>query len=129
MDIKKLLENPMVVSTTISGIGAVIVEATLESHPVAKKIISALLGPISILISFAIAWAVSKCATFTLEELQALSIFEQREKTILETLEKNPKLLTSKTKKELRNELNEIAIAKAKIGKKNTTVESFKKTS
>lgn len=117
-----IFANPVAISAGIS----LVLSSVLKNQHIAQRlqdyqeIIEGLLAPLSILLSYGIVWLFAKFYVLSIPERKALSILESKEKRIKKQLKKNSTYLNEKTKNELQEELNRIAIEKAKIGSQDT---------
>ena len=120
-DKKNIWQNPALAAAGIATIVSALANY-LNLDADTMKLISTISPPLSILLSYTFIWILAKFFAFSITETKALTRLNKREKIIQKALKKTD--LSSKTKKKLQNELNEIVIAKSQIGKENSTIET-----
>lgn len=84
------------------------------------KLVNMVIPPLSLLLSYGFSWCTAKFYTFSIPEIRALSRLNAREKLIRSELKKEG--ISTKLKKELQNELDDIVRAKSQIGKVGSIV-------
>ena len=120
-DKKNIWQNPALAAVGIATfMSAVANYLNLDANTM--KLISTISPPLSILLSYTCIWILAKFFAFSITETKALTRLNKRERIIQKDLKKTD--LSSRTKKKLQNELDEIVIAKSQIGKENSTIET-----
>ena len=117
-DKKNIWQNPALAAAGIATIVSALANyLNLDANTM--KLIS---PPLSILLSYTCIWILARFFAFSITETKALTRLNKRERIIQKDLKKTD--LSSRTKKKLQNELDEIVIAKSQIGKENSTIET-----
>lgn len=120
-DKKNIWQNPALAAAGIATIVSALANyLNLDANTM--KLISTISPPLSILLSYTCIWILAKFFAFSITETKALTRLNKRERIIQKDLKKTD--LSSRTKKKLQNELDEIVIAKSQIGKENSTIET-----
>ena len=120
-DKKNIWQNPALAAAGIATIVSALANyLNLDANTM--KLISTISPPLSILLSYTCIWILANFFAFSITEIKALTRLNKREKIIQKDLKKTD--LSSRTKKKLQNELDEIVIAKSQIGKENSTIET-----
>ena len=120
-DKKNIWQNPALAAAGIATIVSALANY-LNLDADTMKLISTISPPLSILLSYTCIWILAKFFAFSITETKALTRLNKRERIIQKDLKKTD--LSSRTKKKLQNELDEIVIAKSQIGKENSTIET-----
>nr|WP_314053032.1 hypothetical protein [uncultured Neisseria sp.] len=120
-DKKNIWQNPALAAAGIATIVSALANyLNLDANTM--KLISTISPPLSILLSYTCIWILARFFAFSITETKALTRLNKRERIIQKDLKKTD--LSSRTKKKLQNELDEIVIAKSQIGKENSTIET-----
>lgn len=120
-DKKNIWQNPALAAAGIATIVSALANyLNLDANTM--KLISTISPPLSILLSYTCIWILAKFFAFSITETKALTRLNKRERIIQKDLKKTD--LSSRAKKKLQNELDEIVIAKSQIGKENSTIET-----
>jgi len=114
-----IFQNPLVLSTAISGILSAVV-SVCSFGAGAMKIINVAIPPISIILSYILAWVTAKFYTLSVPEQPALSKMEAREKRIRKDLKAGG--ISPGIQKKLEKELDDIVWEKSQIGKAGSIV-------
>lgn len=114
-----ILQNPFILSAGISGILSAI--ASIGSFDAdTMKIVNVVIPPLSLALSYMMAWITAKFYTLSIQEQQALSKLKAREKRIRKELKKGG--ISQTMQKKLEKELDDIVWEKSQIGKENTLI-------
>lgn len=114
-----IFQNPLLLSAAISGmLGAL--ASTYPFDAVIIKVINVAIPPISIVLSYVLAWVIAKFYTLSVAEQLALSRLKAREKRIREDLKIGG--MSPNTQKKLEKELDDIIWEKSQIGKAGSIV-------
>ncbi len=114
-----ILQNPFILSAGISGILSAI--ASICSFDAdTMTIVNVVIPPLSLTLSYVMAWITAKFYTLSIQEQQALSKLKAREKRIRKELKKDG--ISEAMQKKLEKELDDIVWEKSQIGKENTLI-------
>lgn len=114
-----IFQNPLLLSAAISGI----LGALAGTYPFDEgviKVINIAIPPISIVLSYVLAWVTAKFYTLSVAEQLALSRLKAREKRIRKDLKTGG--MSPNTRKKLEKELDDIIWEKSQIGKAGSIV-------
>lgn len=105
-----------------AGIAALLssLASSLDFNSQMMKIINACIPPLSIFLSYVIAWVTAKFYTLSIEEQRVISRLTAREKRIRNELKNDD--ISPKLQKELKQELENIVRQKCQIGKSGIVV-------
>lgn len=117
-------ENPVMLATGIATILSALA-SSLYFNPQTMKMINTCIPPLSIILSYVIAWLTAKIYPFSIDEQRALSRLDARQKIICNELKKGN--ISKITQEKLKQELEDIVLQKSQIGKSGTVVDETDK--
>ena len=114
-----IFQDPFLLSAAISGIlGALIGTYPLDAG--VMKVINVVIPPVSIVLSYVLAWIIAKFYTLSVAEQLALSRLTAREKRIRKDLKAGD--MSTETQEILKKELDNIILEKSQIGRTDSVV-------